>query len=168
MIVGHSKKLNPVTGYPSTVFLDIVRQGDVLVTAPVLEKSACIGSDDGTNFLISTYDDELGEIYLGRSTTVPYVDNHDVGDLPKYTTPDLSFWARTVHGTTYAVGVNRYEDIAPIYLTQPVISNVTQCRADIKAIKEGYGNSRIIDGVSITSAINSSYARHSLHKESRR
>lgn len=162
MIVGHSNKLNPVTGFPSTVFLDLVRPGDKLVTAPVLEKAACVGCDDTTNFLISTYDDDIGEIYLGRSTTVPYVDNYNVGDLPHYTTPDLSFWTRTVHGTTYAVGVDRYDDIAPIYLAQPEIANVTNCRAELTAVRAGYGNSREIDGISLKSALNSVYVRHNI------
>lgn len=163
MIVGHSNSLNKQTGFPSTVFLDLVRPTDVLVTAPVLERAMCVGTE-GVVELISTYDDELGEIYQGRSISVPYVDNFNIGDLPKCPTPDISFWVRNIHGTNYAAGVDRYEDISPIFLKQHSIEDVMNCRAEITRMKEIYGNSKYIDGVSLHSALNRLLAKYNLNK----
>ena len=111
MIVGYSKKLNPRTKFPATVFFDIVGENDVLVNAPILE---CSGSMCST----STWTMEYGPIYPGYNTPVPEVSNvnNHFNEYPNYPTPNINMWIRKTSRGYRAVGVDQYSDISPVFL----------------------------------------------------
>lgn len=144
-ICGYSKSVNAL-GFPSVLFIDTIRDTEILVEAPIL---SCSGSMCTT----STYTKVQGTIYPGYNSPVPVVDNVNAAfnQRPYYPQPAIPMWIRRARKGWCTVGVDCYEHIAPVFLkTHETIRRISELEEERHALWQKFINNNTIDGLTLS------------------